>query len=192
MNIFRKFIFCSFCIIMFGGISSGQNPPFEWPSSYTIEYVQKAPGDPTKNVYSVSGNKTRNETTDLKMNNNNISVTIFDLDKQVMFSLNPSSSVYQKTSLKGMKNEDKVSHMFDTNGTWEKISSEDINGVVADKYKLINGNPEKYLFIWLSQKTNEPLKATNWGGTWLVEITKYVSGPMDDSLFTVPAGYSEI
>jgi len=170
-------------------LSSAQNPPFEWPSSYTIEYVQKSPGDPTKTIYTVSGNKARNEITTLKTNNT--SIMIFDLDKQVMYSLNPSSNVFQKTSLKGMKNENKVSHMFDTSGTWEKISSEEISGVVADKYKLINGNPDKYLFIWLSRKTNEPLKAASWDGTWLVEITKYVPGPVDDSLFTVPAGYSE-
>ena len=60
--------------------SFATNHPFDWPSSYSIEYVQQSPGDPTKIIYTVSGNKARNESADLKMSNN-ASVSIFDLDE---------------------------------------------------------------------------------------------------------------
>ena len=54
--------------LVLSGISFAQSLPFEWPASYRIEYIQQAPGDPVTVVYSVSGNKARNEVTKLKIN----------------------------------------------------------------------------------------------------------------------------
>lgn len=167
-------------------LSQSQNAPFEWPSSYTIEYVQKAPGDPFKNIYSVSGNKARNESVVLKTGAQPC-VTIYDLDKQVMITLFPSS-VYKESSTKDIRNM-RIRHMFDTNGTWEKVSSEKINGEDSIKYKLTYSNSGKFLYIWLSVNTKEPLRAANPDETWFIEVSRYVPGPVDNTLFVVPAGY---
>ena len=183
----RTMEFFGVFFILLGSIASAQNHPFDWPSSYTIEYIQKFPGDPTKNTYSVRcPNKFRRETTNLKINST--SVSIFDLDKQNMVSFMPSTGVYKETSIKGIKNM-KLQHMFDTNGLWEKLSVEKINGIDAVKYKCTTGKSNRCLFIWLSEKAGEPLKMTNDNGTWLIEVKKYVSGPVDDSLFRVPSGF---
>lgn len=186
MRVIMPAIFIVVSLLIVTKNSSAQNPPFEWSSSYTIEYVQKAPGDPFKNIYSVSGNKARNESTFLK-SNKGPSVTIFDLDKQVVIDLLPDS-FYKEESTKDIRNM-KIQHKFDTNGTWEKVLSEKLNGVDAIKYKIAYDNPDKFIFVWLSENTNEPLKMTNYDGTWLIEVNKFVPGPVDDTLFTVPAGY---
>ena len=86
------------------------------------------------------------------------------------------NNVYKESSTKEIKNM-KIRHIFDTDGTWEKVLSEKINGVDAIKYKLTKDNPDKFLYIWLSENTKEPVKMTNYNGSWLIEVNKYVPGP---------------
>jgi hypothetical protein len=175
-------------LLILSNISLAQKPSFEWPSTYTIEYEQKTPMGLLKNILSVSGQKSRIEIAGL--NSSRTFVTIIDLNKQVMFSFTQASNLYNESSTKDLKIT-KTPHLFDTGGEWEKVLSEKINGVDAVKYKLTMVNSKRLLFVWLSQKTNEPLKVTNDGGLWSVEVSRFIPGPVDEKLFIVPEGFKK-
>jgi hypothetical protein len=167
------------------GVLFAQDPPFEWPPSYAIEYIQRSPGDPFKNIYMLSGNKARNEMTSLT-GFLSTTITIFDLDRQVVISFFPNQ-VYKESPAGNIK----LRHMFDAQGAWEKIATEKINGVEAGKFKITYDKPDRYVYVWLSEDTHEPLKMTNKDGTLVREISRFTSGPVDAHLFAVPEGYKK-
>lgn len=81
-------------------------------------------------------------------------------------------------------------------GTWEKIGTEKVGGVLADKYRLTNiRNQHKNIVgtYWIDPATRVPIRFTvapeKGGRRNVFERTRFEIGPQADVLFRPPAGY---
>lgn len=174
-----------FSVFVSTGNVFAADAPFVWPDAYTIEYTQTGYGDPMRNIHSVTGNKVRIESV-TKNGKPGDSVTIFDLDNKLMLDLFPSQRKYRQRTYSTYKN-----HMFNTDGIWEKVGSEKVNGVAADQYKITYADkPNGSIFVWLSVDRQFPLKVTKPEKTMEIEIHKFTVGNVDQGQFAVPASYS--
>jgi len=174
------------CLLLCGlfvSLARAETLPFHWPAGYSIEYIKTGMGDPMHVIYTVDGNKARNDLLD-SQKGNIADVTIFDLDKKTIISLNPASKIARETPINNVS----IRHMFKTDGIWEKLGTESISGVQTDKYKISKG--DSFFYVWLSSNNHEPVRMTNNLGDVVTNIKRYIIGAQTDpNFFSIPAGY---
>ena len=71
------------------------------------------------------------------------------------------------------------------------LGTEMVSGYSCEKFAIVSKDDPTFTFItyWVSQKLNFPLKIDVNGGTD-VELTKIQEGPVEDTVFQVPSGYT--
>ena len=71
------------------------------------------------------------------------------------------------------------------------LGTETVSGYSCEKFAIVSKDDPTFTFItyWVSQKLNFPLKIDVNGGTD-VELTKIQEGPVEDTVFQVPSGYT--
>lgn len=76
----------------------------------------------------------------------------------------------------------------------EKLGTETVNGIKADKYKVVYMSKGKdYSFLqWIGKDIEIPIKSASLTGKVFFELKNLKIGSVPDSLFKVPSGYNKI
>ena len=77
----------------------------------------------------------------------------------------------------------------------QSLGTETVSGYGCDKFAIVSKDDPTFplLTYWMSQKLQYPLKIAygpNPRGEWVIEVTNIREGPVEDSLFQVPSGYT--
>jgi len=79
-----------------------------------------------------------------------------------------------------------------TTGKDEKLGVEVVNDLECDKHRVENRGRETFTF-WVAQKFGFPIRITSHTSEGsFAEISRISEGPVDDSLFEIPADYKKI
>jgi hypothetical protein len=180
----------------------GDDPLANAPTQYSADMVitRKAvrptsnPAPGPMHVY-VDGNKRR---TDRDIQGGVITILRGDVNKR--YTLTVSSKTYIEAPLTpGLL--EPVTASSKKMGIREKVGTEEINGELCDKYRLgsntgqtlgqhgpvDSGRPRG--FIWVGQSTHMIVKSDN--SNYMVEWKNIKLGPLDASVFEVPADYKK-
>lgn len=124
------------------------------------------------------------------------SITISRPDKEVMWILNPANKTYFE-----MPNVGKEAANMDVNealkglGERKLVGEETVNGYPCDKYVFVyNDKSMGTLNQWISKKLKIAIKMESEGSPYKM-VTEYKNikeGPIADSIFDLPAGYTKI
>ena len=120
-------------------------------------------------------------------------IVISRMDKKVTWMLVPAQKIYMEQAI-DPKNMTVTSEKVDGETSRERLGSETINGIKADKYKVtydVNGM-EGTMYQWIAPSLNLPVRSEAGDGSWAVEYTNIKTGPQDASLFEVPSGYNKM
>ena len=128
-------------------------------------------------------------------------IMIMDLDQGFHWLLMPESETYMKTEI-DTKGEDFTPENF--TGTQQgpmeaevkRLGTETVNGYKCDKY-LVTFKDKKMgnMTQWFSKKLNYPIKMINKSsmmGEIVTELQNIKIGGVEDALFKIPPGYTEM
>ena len=119
--------------------------------------------------------------------------TISRMDKKIVWMLMPDQKMYMEQPLDPRMSASVKSKM---DGEIERVSQgpEMINGRKTTKYQVtfeVQGHRES-VFQWIDESIQFPVKTAAVDGTWSSEFNNISSGPQDQGLFEIPAGYNNM
>ncbi|HRZ86801.1 MAG TPA: DUF4412 domain-containing protein [bacterium] len=122
-----------------------------------------------------------------------MAVTITRIDTKKVFILMPEQKMYMEQPFDPRKTvgaADKVPGETKR----EPLGEEPVGGVPADKYRIsytLNGETSAVI-QWVDKKTGVALKTAAEDGSWQMELSNVKTGPLDGSLFEIPADYTAL
>jgi len=165
---------------------------------FSADFVDTKAGRTNSGKVYLKGDKVRREVTEGPRKG---TITIYRLDKEVVWVLNPAQKTY--TEMPGMGkqigelslNDPRVQDMLKKLGELKPAGTETVNGYVCDKYALVYH--EKAMgtqYQWIAQKLNVPIKIEHQGSRFsmLIEYKNINEGQIPDSLFELPPGYRKM
>lgn len=152
---------------------------------FSADMVSSSPeGSFTAKLY-VSGDKSRMEMSE--------ATTISRMDKKVVWILMPAEKMYMEQPI-----DPRTAASIQEKMTGEIERNIEGNEMVNDrstaKYRVTfeaNGKRES-VFQWIDEAAHIPIKTAAIDGSWSSEFRSIKSGPQDQELFEVPAGYSKM
>ncbi|GEM_PF-3324875 len=166
---------------------------FQWPIAYQVE-IRRTYTDPNTGSISIlvpryqylaSGSKARN-TVSTKTGQE---ITLFRVDQKKMYSFNSTANVYRVAEYSVRE----VSKPFDDSGVWTFQKKEDLSGTRCLKYeassKQRSSRSDHPFFVWIDSVSGAPVRVQYSGGI-AEDYSHYVPGPIPDSIFEPPSGYT--
>lgn len=116
-------------------------------------------------------------------------VTISRMDKKIVWTLMPGQNMYMEQQITE-ENTKGVSQKMKGEMNREKIGTEMVNGVKADKYKITykTGTKTDSILQWIASGLEMPVKTSSVDGKWSMELKNIKFGSQPDSLFELPNG----
>ena len=123
---------------------------------------------------------------------NGQAVTISRIDKKIVWILMPGQKMYMEQPIKE-DNTKGFSQKMEGEIKREKIGTETVNGVKADKYKITykTGAKTDSILQWIASGIEMPVKTSSIDGKWSMELKNIKFGSQPDSLFDLPKGYKK-
>ncbi len=151
---------------------------------FSADMVIQPKGDEatTGKIY-VKGDKIRQETTE----ENETQIMIIRQDKKVTWMLTPEEKTYMEMPY---QSEDKTFEEWTAEKEKQSkyLGDEVVSGLECKKYENIEDGEKT--FIWISKKFPFPIKVEDAEVTMIYRNVK--EGPVEDSIFEIPAGYRKI
>lgn len=156
-----------------------------YAGDFSADMVSASPEGSFSGKIYVSGEKSRMEMAE--------AITISRLDKKVAWMLMPSEKMYMEQPL----------DMRSAAGAQEKMEGEisrvaegkeTVNGRATTKYRVTyeaQGRRET-VFQWLDEAAHIAVKTAAVDGSWSMEFKNIQTGPQDQALFEIPAGYQKM
>lgn len=153
-------------------------------SDFSADFVSKAGSMSSKGKMFFTKDKFRMETPQ--------TITISRMDTKTVWILMPSQKMYMKQAMTE-DNTKGVSQKMAGEIKREKVGTETINGIKADKYKVTYnaGGKSNSILQWISSRLSMPVKTSSVDGKWSMELRNIKFGPQSESLFEIPKGYKE-
>ncbi len=161
-------------------------------AEFRADMVQGYPGQTTRSRLYVQGDLYRME---MEEEGRPLAV-IVDRPAGKTFVLLPEEQAYlsmENDSLRSARNNPFLSYRLSAEryGTRE-LGRETVQGFACRKVRIV-GQGEKVMTAWVSEKLGFPLKVVNHlANDMLVTLENIDTGPVDDALFKVPAGYTPL
>ena len=151
---------------------------------FSAEIISRSGGASFKGKMFFAGDKFRME--------NPQAVTISRMDKKTVWILMPEQKMYMEQAFTEDSARGMVQKM-DNEVKREKLGTETVNGIKADKYKVsykTEGRTDS-IYQWLASGMQMPVRTSSVDGKWSMELSNVKFGDQPDSLFEVPAGYKK-
>lgn len=151
---------------------------------FSADFMSRSGSVSFKGKMFFSGDKFRME--------NPQAVTITRMDKKAVWVLMPSQKMYMEQPMtedhaKG------VAQKMEGEIKREKVGSETVNGIKADKYRVTykTDGSSGSIFQWTASGLSMPVKTSSVDGKWSMELKNIKFGSQPASLFEIPAGYKK-
>lgn len=152
---------------------------------FSADMVSTSSGETFKAKIYVSGEKSRMEMPE--------AITISRMDKKVSWVLMPAQKMYMEQPIDARA----------AAGTQEKINGEvdrsvegkeTVDGKATTKYRVTfeTQGKRETVFQWIDEAGHFPVKTAAVDGSWSTEFQNIQTGPQDQGLFEIPAGYQKM
>ena len=161
-------------------------PPFAMAKQYSAALTITTKGG--LNISSqanVDGDKMRSE---MEMNGMKMA-TIIRKDKLKIYEVMPAQKMVLQMDYDESKFKGQVAAAFGTEGKFELVGPEVVDGVASSKYKVTSDKTHQVFFFWLDMVNKAPVKMEAEDKSFSVEWKSYKPGPQSPDLFEIPAGY---
>lgn len=155
-------------------------PPFTWPSAYSASWDRKCMEGDFHETYYVDGLHARTDTKSDKVSY----AMIFNSDtRQAIVIVGGRAQIMSFDSLR-ITSLGAPRSLFPTEGTWQNLGKDDVNGKPAAKYQVTPPAPQPPFIVWLSEDGTAPLRVKL--GDMDITLLSYTPGPQDPKLFEAP------
>jgi hypothetical protein len=181
-----------FCFLMFACLCADYSIAAGKAQEFSAVMVTNDSGSESKTLVHFSQDKQRLEPAQ-KGKEEGQAVIIMRLDKEIAWTLLPSTKTYLEITAAGQKE----NPLFGEEGVVkrEKMGKEIIEGhpTLKEKDHIVykDGTKEKVL-VWKATDLDLPIKAAAVDGSWSYLLTDIKVGKQDPELFEVPKGYKRV
>lgn len=189
MNFFRAMLalVLGSALLGTGALRAQETPPFDIQQPFSADVEITTKKGPTSQQHICCDNgKIRSE-----MTAHGMAITsIVRPDQQKIYAILASQKMVMEIPYNRESFKDEMALMNDGHLKFELVSSDTVDGIACNKYRVTPDSGTKTYLFWLDAARKAPLKMAAEDGTFSLVWKSYQAGPQDAALFEVPAGYS--